>query len=228
MSNNLYRTLRGNATNRVLGTIPCSLVDLHGAGFFKVLYLRFWNKVLIISEFFFFLISLIISKFWVYISKKNTSLAWKLLGLCIIWYGRGGIGIAWTHWRLSVMIMNILLNMVVIISSICCKLVIVLAYPYTMFDGSLFLKFLLCIYMIMFICCVHQVCIVHCATFMIFINVLGRTLAYSRERWTSYCQLEEMRHEPWWFYSTQLYESGISIDNQQLGINILFYLPVWS
>ncbi|RVW51228.1 Protein FAR1-related sequence 9 [Vitis vinifera] len=35
MSNNLYRTLRGNATNRVLGTIPCSLVDLHGAGFFK-------------------------------------------------------------------------------------------------------------------------------------------------------------------------------------------------
>ncbi|KAL6349631.1 hypothetical protein AAG906_035792 [Vitis piasezkii] len=35
MSNNLYRTLRCNATNRVLGTIACSLVDLHGAGFFK-------------------------------------------------------------------------------------------------------------------------------------------------------------------------------------------------
>ena len=54
MSNNLYRTLRGNATNRVLGTIPCSLVDLHGAGFFKVLYLRFRNKGLDHLRVFFF------------------------------------------------------------------------------------------------------------------------------------------------------------------------------
>ena len=54
MSNNLYRTLRCNATNRVLGTIACSLVDLHGVGFFKVLYLRFRNKGLDHLRVFFF------------------------------------------------------------------------------------------------------------------------------------------------------------------------------